>query len=367
MFDFLKRFKILSRKRNERLHQQPSITSTNLTKTELKMSKENLTKGDITSQQAKEIKVRFFSQKLTEDDYRILDLFYTGEGKPRNGKEQFAIEDMEGYVFSHQSKQMDIWFEQGDMLEFAHSNSAAPKQILRSSLFAPIARGKRKAMTDHLVCNFEDFKVTYSGVQLDQADNDVLLGLIELISELKDTDAIKKILDEDGNQRYTQITASTNGFLKRIGKQSNKTTRVWLRQSLIRLSGTISVIADNESSYNSPIVGGSWFNENYTFTASINYRYIRLFGNDNHTYINLKQRQKLGRKGFAKWLHGFVSTHSGTSSYSMEKLMDLSGSTARNIKDFKRDTCTPAFDALVEVGAIKEYKIKAYLYTWTRG
>jgi hypothetical protein len=370
MFDFLKRFKILSRKRNERLRQQSPITSTNLTETELKMSKTNLSKDAVTAQQAKEIKDRYYTDinSLTDEDYRILKLFYTGKNEPRDGREPHAIDDMLHYVFSHEQKQISLWHENGRMIELAHNNSAAPKQILRSSLFAPVARGKRKAHQEYQIGKIGDYRMLYTGVQLDQSDNDVLLGLIELINELKDTDCITDITDDKGRQIYTRITTNTNGFLRRIGKPKGKRSRDWLRLSLRRLSGILSIVDSSDSSIDGPIIGKSGFDEvQHVFFADVNHDYIRLFGNDNHTYINLEQRQKLGQKGFAKWLHGFVSTHSGTSTYSMEKLMDLSGSTAKNMSAFKRDVCTPAFDLLLEVGAINEYTVKTYLYKWTRG
>ena len=361
MIKFFKRFK---RKRDKQLRKQLPITSTKITSTELKMSKTNITKDSVTTQQALEIKERNFTTGLNPEDIEILKLFHA-EGK--NFVPQFAIEDMLAYVFSHQAKQLDMWFDNGQMLSFAKNNSASPKQILRSSLFAPVRTGRRKVLEDMAVGDFGDLRLLYSGVQLDQADNDVLLGLIALLSELKGTPALKKIITEDGRHEYTRITTNTNGFLIKIGKPKGKRSRLWLRQALIRLSGVLSVTKGEETSMNGTIVGKSFFNlESKTFCADINFDYIRLFADKNHTFINLKQRALLGKKGFAKWLHGFVSTHQGTSQYSAEKLHEMSGSTNKRMREFMSDAVTPAFEKLLEIGAIKSYEKKGHLFVWER-
>ena len=328
------------------------------------MSKSNFNKQDVTTQQAHAIKDRYYSSGLTEEDKNILSLFETEQTE---NAEMLVIDDMMTFVYSHKTQQIDMWYNKGQMLLFAKNNSASPKQILRSSLFAPVRTGRRKVLEDMVVGDFGDLQLLYSGIQLDQADNDVLLGLIALLSELKDTPALQKITSEDGRQEYTRITLNTNGFLKKINKAKGKRSRLWLRQALIRLSGVLSVMKGEETSMNGSIVGKSFFDlKSKTFCADINFDYIRLFANKNHTFINLKQRALLGKKGFAKWLHGFVSTHQGISQYSAEKLHEMSGSTNKRMREFISDAVTPAFGKLLEIGAIKNYEKIGHFFIWKR-
>lgn len=360
MINFFKKFK---RKRDKRLHEQPPITSTKITSTELKMSKTDNTKDTITTQQALAIKERFYGSGLIDDDEEIIKLFHTGD----SFIVQYAIEDMLIHTHSHQSKQLDMWFDNGQMLEFAKNNSASPKQILRSSLFAPVRAGKRKLMEDIVIGDFGDLQLSYSGAQLDQADNDVLLGLMALLSELKGTGALVKIKSEDGRHEYTRITFNTNAFLIKIGKPKGKRSRLWLRQALIRLSGVLSVMKGEETSMNGAIVGKSFFDlESKTFCVDINFDYVRLFADNNHTFIDLKQRALLGKSGFSKWLHGFVSTHQGISQYSAKKLLAMSGSNNKDTNDFIKKSLKPSFDKLIEIKAIKKYEKKGQLFIWER-
>jgi hypothetical protein len=359
----IKFFKFFKRKRNKQLQEQPLITSTKATLTELPMSESKLNKNDITPQQALAIKERLFGPGLIDNDEEIIKLFHTGDSFIA----QYAIEDMLIYTHSHQSKQLDMWFDNGQMLEFAKNNSASPKQILRSSLFAPVRTGRRKVLEDMAVGDFGDLQLLYSGIQLDQSDNDVLLGLIALLSELKGTPALAKITSEDGRHEYTRITVNTNGFLIKIGKPKGKRSRLWLRQVLIRLSGVLSVMKGEETSMNGAILGKSFFDlESKTFCVDINFDYVRLFADNNHTFIDLKQRALLGKSGFSKWLHGFVSTHQGKSQYSAEKLFEMSGSTHKRMRDFIKLAVSPAFEKLVEIKAVKRFEKKGHLFIWER-
>lgn len=55
---------------------------------------------------------------------------------------------------------------------------AMPNQIARSSLFAPIARGRREQLTEVLLVTRADAVMSYSGEQLDEADADITLQLL---------------------------------------------------------------------------------------------------------------------------------------------------------------------------------------------
>ena len=55
---------------------------------------------------------------------------------------------------------------------------AMPNHLNRSSLIAPIARGKRKAHSQTVMVTRADCVLEYSGQQLDEADGDLIMALI---------------------------------------------------------------------------------------------------------------------------------------------------------------------------------------------
>jgi hypothetical protein len=55
---------------------------------------------------------------------------------------------------------------------------AMPNHLNRSSLIAPIARGKRKAHSQTVIVTRADCVLEYSGQQLDEADGDLIMALI---------------------------------------------------------------------------------------------------------------------------------------------------------------------------------------------
>ena len=55
---------------------------------------------------------------------------------------------------------------------------AMPNHLNRSSLIAPIARGKRKTHSQTVMVTRSDCVLEYSGQQLDEADGDLIMALI---------------------------------------------------------------------------------------------------------------------------------------------------------------------------------------------
>ena len=82
---------------------------------------------------------------------------------------------------------------------------------------------------------------------------------------------------------------------------------------------------------------------------------LRLF-EEGYTHIEFAQRQKLRKHPLALWLHGFLSSHAAPYPIKIETLHRLSGSGARNLRDFKLRT-RKALEALAGIGAIESFAV----------
>ncbi len=369
LIDLIKRLKVSLKKRNKRLRKQSPITSTKITSTELKMSKPNITKDSVTTQQALEIKERYFSTGLNPEDIETLKLFHI-EGK--KFVEQFAIEDMIGYVFSHQAKQLDMWYDQGLMLKFKGNSSASPKMILRSPLFSAIGRGRRKGLTDLTIFQDEQLRLSYSGVQLDQADHDIHLCAIKMLSIYQDTENVLMIKSETGRHEYSRVFVDDKEFQKEVRGRVAGGTLKHIKESFKRLGGHLTLEENGvpeEEWATGAIIGKSGYSKkNGKYFFDINHDFIKLFKDDEHQFINMDVRLSLN-KGFAKWLYGFVLTFNGDAKYSAEKLYSLSGSRRKRMRDWIRIEMIPAFEELEGKDIIKKVvypKKGTHLIRWTR-
>jgi hypothetical protein len=73
---------------------------------------------------------------------------------------------------SNSANQLPLW---------ADFERAIPNHLARSSLFAPIARGKRKMLDNVELASPNGVQITYSGHQLDMGDCDVFMQALHEI------------------------------------------------------------------------------------------------------------------------------------------------------------------------------------------
>jgi len=265
-----------------------------------------------------------------------------------------------------------MWFDNGHMLEFLGNSSASPKIVLRSSLFSAIGRGRRKGLSFSPVYQDEKYKLIFTGVQLDQADHDVLLQAIQTLSIYQDTDNVTKIKAEDGRHEYSRVVVDAKEFQKALRGRVAGGTLKHIKESLIRLNGSLTLEekgVDEESWLNGSIIGKSGYNKaTKQFFYDINFDFIKLFGDSEHQFLNMDIRLGLS-KGFAKWLYGFVLTYKGNAKYSAEKLYELSGSRHTIMRKWISEQMTPSFKELEAKGIIKNVnypKQGTHLIKWTR-
>ena len=329
--------------------------------------------------------------KQTSDDEKILNGFINENTTSTSGKTFYEVAQM--YV-NHQEKeakiskqakkqskeeQLDMFTNQGLMFPLVESDSAMPKQILRGTMFAPIKRGKRQYLNNKLVAKTkDDDDIIYTGAQLDQADLDVLLAVMQLLSEFTTSKNVTKVVDitndENGKIEYSRLYCSANGLLKMIKRAVGKAGREWLWSSLQRLTGELSIISESkikgsQNKYNryyaGQILGKRGKSEDNLLMIDVNHDFVKLFGGNSFSFIDMESRLML-QGDFAKWLHGFVSTHTGQSTYSAEKLMEISSCSTKSVRHWILRQAKPAFEQLKEQGLIKDYSLKGHLFNWYR-
>lgn len=169
---------------------------------------------------------------------------------------------------------------------------AMPNHLNRSSLIAPVARGRRKfhrqtTMVTRCDCIFE-----YTGEQLDEADGDLIMALIFFAQPqalgtpvpLNRKELLRKIkLSGIGSSQYDWLYRSMKrlreGTLFLEAKKSNGATRYRVGKM-----ESFSILKD--LSYNDE-------NEKYTYT--LDPRWVVMFGNREYSLLNWNKRMQIKR------------------------------------------------------------------------
>ncbi len=224
-----------------------------------------------------------------------------------------------------------------------------PTICLRSALFGVIQRGRRKAVKGELIAAVKGLNVRYTGWRLDQADFDVLIHALHLVSRQQTTGG------------YVQFTGK--GFLHGVGRRSGKSGREWLKDSFRRLTGSaveITVAIRDTYGSNSYTYAGSLIDEFIYNTSSqgyflkINPKLATLF---NAGWTQLQWHQRLTLKtDLAKWLHGFYASHRAPYPIKVETLKQLCDSHIGRLSDF-RGKLRRALEELSKAELIDSWKI----------
>lgn len=221
-----------------------------------------------------------------------------------------------------------------------------PNVCLRSSLFAVIKRGRRKVVEKEPVASLKGVTILFSGWRLDQGDFDVLAQSLHFLAHK--TDAKER--------QCHRIRAKP--FLAAIGRQSGKSGREWLKQSLHRLaSSTVEITIDLQHSsqkgrfaYTGPLLETLCLSgEEHSQTIRIDPRLAGLF-DSGWTQVQWPQRLQL-KTDLAKWLHGFYASHRSPFPVKVATLKQLCGSECARLVDFRR-SLRLAMNELIEAGAI---------------
>lgn len=182
---------------------------------------------------------------------------------------------------------------------------AMPNHINRSSLFAPIARGRRKFHRQSAMVTRSDCVLEYTGEQLDEADADLVMALIFFAQKqplgkpvpLNRAELLRKLGRGAGKQQYEwlhrRIKALTEATLFLEAKKPDGSTRYSIGKT-VSFRIVSSFVYDDET-------------ENYTYT--LDPRWVQMFSNREYSLIDFERRLMIGRgQDMAKSLQRLLAT-----------------------------------------------------------
>lgn len=218
---------------------------------------------------------------------------------------------------------------------------AFPNHLNRSSLIAPIARGRRKFHLQAELVSRADCVLEYTGEQLDEADGDLIMALIAFAQPFP-----------LGNP----IPLNRKEILRKIKPGSIGSTQYeWLHRSMKRLREGVMFLEARKPDGSTRYTVGKMesFNilkdlkydgESETYTYTLDPRWVVMFSNREYSLIDWDRRMQIGRGlDMAKTLQRLVATSSNpVQRYSLEWLkakMEYA-SPMRKFREALSDACT---------------------------
>jgi hypothetical protein len=243
---------------------------------------------------------------------------------------------------------------------------AMPNHIARSSLFAPVARGRKKMHKDTVLQSRGDAVIKFWGEQLDEAQADVWMQAMQ--------EAQRQPLG-------TSVTINRAEFLREIGRQTGNYEYKWLHRTMQALAFAMLVIevtkADGKPKLSIGrtralhlIAGFDYDEATEEYKLTIDPRWHAMYQNREFALIDWEKRREFGRnQDMAKTLQRLVATSSNqVQRYALDWLkakMEYSG----RLRDF-REALSRACAELERLNIIAAHKIedstkgKAQLALW---
>lgn len=231
---------------------------------------------------------------------------------------------------------------------------AMPNHIARSSLFAPVARGRRKMHDGSILQSRGDAEIRFSGKQLDEAQADVWMQAMK--------EAQRQPLG-------TPVVINRTDFLRAIGRTKGGENYKWLHRTMQDLAFAMLVIevtkADGKPKLSIGktralhlIAGFDYDEASEEYTLTIDPRWHAMYGNREFALIDWEKRREFGRnQDMAKTLQRLVATSSNpVQRYALDWLkgkMEYGG----RMRDF-RDALTRACTELERLEIITAHKIE---------
>ena len=230
---------------------------------------------------------------------------------------------------------------------WAENKRGVPNSILRGALFAAIQGKTRRALKAELLATQKGVEIRFTGWQLDQADLDVW----------------EQVLHMHMSQDLplgVQVSFTARSLLLALRLSTGKSDYNWLKDSFRRLAGAVVEISYAPGMSYAGNMLDFWRDDNdNTYILEVNPRLASIYG-AGWTAIDCDVRLGLRRKPLASWLHGYYSSHAKPFTVKVDYLYRLSGSTNKNVRDFKYQL-KKALALLVESGAIRSFSIEGDL------
>lgn len=184
---------------------------------------------------------------------------------------------------------------------------AMPNHIARSSLFAPVARGRKRMHKDTVLQSRGDAVIKFWGEQLDEAQADVWMQAMK--------EAQRQPLGE-------AVTINRADFLREIGRQTGNYEYKWLHRTMQALAFAMLVIEVTKDDGKPKlsigktralhmIEGFDYDDEAEVYTLRIDPRWHAMYGNREFALIDWEKRREFGRnQDMAKTLQRLLATSS---------------------------------------------------------
>lgn len=231
---------------------------------------------------------------------------------------------------------------------------AMPNHIARSSLFAPVARGRRKLHDGTILQSRGDAEIRFSGKQLDEAQADVWMQAMK--------EAQRQPLG-------TPVVINRRAFLQAIGRTDTGPNYKWLHRSMQDLAFAMLVIevtkADGKPKLSIGktralhlIAGFDYDEATEEYSLTIDPRWHTMYGNREFALVDWEKRLEFGRnQDMAKSLQRLVATSAEVvQRFSLEYLKGRAQSAGR-MRDF-RDALEKAMRELERLGIIAGGRIE---------
>jgi len=216
-------------------------------------------------------------------------------------------------------------------------------ELARTSLFAPIKRGRRKIIDMARLSSPEGIALWYFGKQLDEADRDTYLVALYLAK---------------GVAPDTPIKVNRAEFLRLMGKNQSGKAYQLLKQSFTRVSTGRLFYDTPQEEGSTPLLGPLKYDketEEYYFTIPTDS--LRAFGLQAFGYVDMEKRRQIASKAeLAKWLQCYAVSHvKGEHRISVMNLKAWSGFEGR-FRQFRANLET-ALAELVRVDILKSWEL----------
>jgi TrfA protein len=166
----------------------------------------------------------------------------------------------------------------------------SPNSFLRSALFAAIQSKDRKMLKGAILGSQQGITVKYTGEQLNQEDLTIWLGVVDLVKQ---------------HPLETECSFSTHDILKHIGMDNGVKSHQKLRESILRMTACVLIITDEKmTSSNRMIDRFVTDEETEQYKVKLGRYAIKLFGDNERTALEERQRRLLVKKPPASFLNG---------------------------------------------------------------
>lgn len=231
---------------------------------------------------------------------------------------------------------------------------AMPNHLARSSLFAPVARGRKKIYKDRVLFSRGDAVIKFWGEQLDEAQADVWMQVMHA--------ALKVPLGQP-------VTIERAAFLRSIGRQTGNFEYKWLNRAMEALAFAMLVITVSKDGKPKLSIGKTraihmiegfdYDDALEAYVVRIDPRWREMYGNREFALIDWDKRLRFGsQQDMAKALQRLVATSSEpvqrNALDSLKNMLEYSG----RLRDFK-DALEKAMRELERLEIIADGRIEA--------